>query len=106
MSNMNKEIMDWLNDQPHWVQLAATKVFSQEEIKDDLIDELLALLKTKEGQSKDKKVDSSGIVKVAFAKTNDVRILSVGDIEGIDALAPRCPLPFAHALSVIYGSNG
>lgn len=106
MSNMNKEIMDWLNDQPHWVQLAATKVFSQEEIKDDLIDELLAFLKTKEGQSKDKKVYSSGIVKVAFATANDIRILSVGDIEGIDALAPRNPLPFAHALSVIYGSNG
>lgn len=106
MSNVNNEIVDWLHAQPHWVQLAATKVYAQEEVKDDLIDELLGLLKTKEGQSKENKIDLTGILKGYSAATEDIRILSIGEIEGIDALAPRSPLPFSPKLSVVYGSNG
>ena len=76
------------------------------QIKEDLIDELLALLKTKDGQSKENKIDLSGVFKGALAAIGDIRILSVGNIEGIDALAPRTPLPFAPKLSVVYGNNG
>ena len=60
MKDVNKEIMDWVHAQPNWVQLAATKIYAEEELGDDLIDELLALLKTKEGESKKSSVDFSG----------------------------------------------
>lgn len=106
MNDVNKEIVEWVHSQSQWVQLSATKVYEQEEVSDELIDELLALLKTKEGQSKELKMDLSGVFKRPSVATDDIRILSVGDIEGIDALAPRSPLPFAPNLSVVYGNNG
>lgn len=106
MNNVNKEIMDWVHAQPHWVQLATKKIYAKEKVDDDLIDELVLLLKTQAGQSKDHKVDLSEIIKGESTTFGDIRILSVGDIEGIDALAPRSPLPFSKSLSVIYGHNG
>tara|TARA_Y100001937_G_C7133838_1_gene338907 strand:- start:1397 stop:3958 length:2562 start_codon:yes stop_codon:yes gene_type:complete len=106
MENVNKEIMAWVHAQPHWVQYATTKVFGQAVVTDDLIDELLALLKTKEGRSKDTKIDLAPIFNITSGGANDIRILSIGEIDGIDALAPRKPLPFATKLSVVYGSNG
>jgi energy-coupling factor transporter ATP-binding protein EcfA2 len=106
LSDVNKEIIDWVNAQPYWVQLAVSKLYGQTEIKNELIDELLALLKTPEGQSKDTQVDLTPFFKSAFDDNGDIRIHSIGEIEGIDALAPRTPLPFSHNLSVIYGNNG
>jgi energy-coupling factor transporter ATP-binding protein EcfA2 len=106
MKDVNKEIMDWVHAQPSWVQLAVTKIYAQEELGDDLIDELLALLKTKEGESKGSIVDLSGALKGSSVTASDIRILSIGDIDGIDALAPRSPLPFSSSLSVVYGQNG
>lgn len=106
MENVNKEIMAWVNSQPHWVQLAVTKVFGQAAVKDEIIEELLALLKTTEGQSNEKKIDLKPYFKMHARGAGDIRIVSVGEIEGIDALAPRNPLPFAPKLSVVYGNNG
>ena len=106
MENVNKEIMAWVHAQPHWVQYATTKVYGQAVVTDALIDELMALLKTKEGQSKDTKIDLAPIFNITSGGANDIRILSIGEIDGIDALAPRKPLPFAPKLSVVYGSNG
>ena len=106
MDNINKEIMAWVKAQPYWVQLAATKVFGQTEVKNELVDELLALLKTSDGHSKDKKVDLTSFFNTSANENGDIRIQSIGEIEGIDALAPRNPLPFDHELSVVYGNNG
>lgn len=106
MNDVNTELKEWVHGQPYWIQLAATKVYVQEEVNDTLIDELLALLKTEEGQSKEKKIDLSGVFEGAAPETDDLRLVSIGDIEGIDALAPRHPLPFASGLSVVYGNNG
>jgi energy-coupling factor transporter ATP-binding protein EcfA2 len=106
MENVNKEIMTWVNAQPHWVQLAATKVFGQAVLMDEIIDDLLALLKTAEGQSKNSEIDLTPYFNPPTGVSGDIRINSIGDIEGIDALAPRSPLPFAPKLSVVYGNNG
>ncbi|WP_290525793.1 AAA family ATPase [Alcanivorax sp.] len=106
MEDVNKEIMDWVNSQPHWVRLAAAKVYAHQEINEDLINELLALLKTPNGQSKKSTVDLSGMLKAPSVLAGDLRIVSIGEIEGIDALAPKMPLPFSPNLSVVYGSNG
>lgn len=98
--------MAWVQAQPNWVQLAATKIFGQVEIKDELVDGLLILLKTSEGQLKNSKIDLTPYFNVPSHVSGDIRIQSIGEIEGIDALAPRNPLPFAPKLSVVYGSNG
>lgn len=106
ISDVNAEIIEWVHDQPYWVQLAVTKICANQEITDNLIDELLSALKTEDGQSNDNKIDLSTVLKAPSAAVGDVRLLSIGDIEGIEALAPRSPLPFDQKLSVIYGNNG
>lgn len=98
--------MAWVHGQPHWVQLAVTKVFGQAAVSDEVIDELLALLKTTEGQSNGAKIDLDPYFKATSGASSDIRIVSIGEIEGIDALAPRNPLPFTPKLSVVYGNNG
>lgn len=106
ISDVNTEIIEWVNEQSYWVQLAVTKICANQEITDDLIVELLSVLKTEDGQSKDHKIDFPSLLKTRSTSVGDIRLLSVGDIEGIDALAPRSPLPFDQKLSVIYGNNG
>ncbi|HGF7545200.1 TPA: restriction endonuclease, partial [Vibrio cholerae] len=106
MENVSKEIMAWVHGEPHWVQLAVTKVFGQVAVSDEVIDELLALLKTTEGQSNATKIDLEPYFKATSGASSDIRIVSIGEIEGIDALAPRNPLPFTPKLSVVYGNNG
>lgn len=106
MNDVNAELKEWVSNQPYWIQLAATKLYTQEEVSDTLIDELLALLKTEDGQSKEEKIDLSGVFEGVAPETGDLRLVSIGDIEGIDALAPRHPLPFSPGLSVVYGNNG
>lgn len=98
--------MAWVHGEPHWVQLAVTKVFGQVAVSDEVIDELLALLKTTEGQSNATKIDLEPYFKATSGASSDIRIVSIGEIEGIDALAPRNPLPFTPKLSVVYGNNG
>lgn len=106
MNDVNNEILDWVQSQPFWVQNAVKMICSQSEINDSLINELLALLKTSEGQSNENKIDLSGVLKSSSRSDDDLRLVSIGDIEGIDALAPRTPLPFSSNLSVVYGHNG
>lgn len=106
ISDVNTEIIEWVHDQPYWVQLAVSQLCANQEITDDLVDNLLAALKTADGQSKDHKIDLPSLLKARSTSVGDIRLLSVGDIEGIDALAPRSPLPFDQKLSVIYGNNG
>ena len=106
ISNVNTEIIEWVHDQPYWVQLAVSHVCANQDITDDLVDNLFAVLKTEDGQSKDHKIDLPSLLKAHSTSVDDIRLLSIGDIEGIDALAPRRPLPFDQKLSVIYGNNG
>lgn len=100
ISDVNMEIIEWVHDQPYWVQLAVSQVCANQEITDDLIDNLLSVLKTADGQSKGNKIDFFTLFKAPSTSVGDIRLLSVGDIEGIDALAPRRPLPFDQKLSV------
>lgn len=64
---------------------------------------MLALLKTTEGQSNATKIDLEPYFKATSGASSDIRIVSIGEIEGIDALSPRNPLPFTPKLSVVYG---
>lgn len=83
ISDVNTEIIEWVHDQPYWVQLAVSQLCANQEITDDLVDNLLAALKTEDGQSKDHKIDLPSLLKARSTSVGDIRLLSVGDIEGI-----------------------
>lgn len=105
MNDVQRVIKNWIQEQSPWVQIAISKIYSQEQINDELIDQLIGLVK-EEKEVSTASFDASNIFTKISQNTSDIRILSIGNIEGIDNLAPRTPLPFHPNLSVIYGHNG
>ncbi|MDD2451297.1 MAG: AAA family ATPase [Sulfurovum sp.] len=105
MPNIQTEIIDWLHTKQNWLQEAATRILDNEEITETDIDELTALLKTNAGQTVTTTHTFAGLG--AVTTPNTLVLESIGDIKGIDSLAPRNPLVFGtYNLTVIYGNNG
>ncbi len=107
MTDVQKDLEDWLHSQEDWLQAAAEKLaHTGEPLTDTDIDEITALLKTPEGRKKTSHRLYPQLVHGTSAGPN-VRLLSIGNVEGIDRLAPRTPLSFGDKpLCVIYGHNG
>lgn len=105
MSTVRTEIIQWLHTRQYWVQIAAEKILRQVALTEPVVDELCALLKTKEGQKEGIAVDFS-FFEANIEQTADIRLNAIGNIIGIDALAPKTPLEFSGGLPLIYGQNG
>mgnify|MGYP000025751128 CR=1 FL=1 len=106
MSDVHDNIVSWLHEQKYWLQIAAKKLLDQEDVTDEDISELSELLKTTDGQQTEKKVDFTSFLG-SDKEYGQLRINSIGDIQGIENLAPRVPLTFEDKnLAVIYGNNG
>lgn len=107
---MNQEIQTWLDGQHPWLQEAATRVLSRRVLDDVDIADLAALVKLAAPKKKAgaapppaRKYPSIG----TQGPSGSLRLISIGDIAGIDILAPRHPLGFGTGnLTVIYGNNG
>ncbi|MCF7362215.1 AAA family ATPase [Vibrio sp. A1-b2] len=105
MNNVRKGIIEWLNTQPYWTQLAAQIILKKEPITDLNISEIKELLKKEEGQ--DSRQDLTfGEFEERPDDNNQIWIKSIGNIVGIDNLSPRNPITFAQKLTVVYGNNG
>ena len=106
MSGLGKEIVDWFHGQRDWLQDAGERILKLGTLDDVQIDELVARLKTSDGNQI---TSSRAFVGVAGASsaTGDLRLDSIGNVVGIDNLSPRNPLQFGSGnLTVIYGHNG
>ncbi|GHU87068.1 hypothetical protein FACS189476_01790 [Spirochaetia bacterium] len=102
--NTNDEIKKWLEGQHIWIQEAASRLLTKGTISDTDIIDLVTLIKTSDGVTKTTAkiplIDDAHGVSV-------IKLLSLGPVEGIDALNPRKPLDFGtEKLSVVYGQNG
>lgn len=106
MNDVNTGIVEWLHLQLNWIQFTAKKILSKELINEDVILEIVKYLKSEEGREIDSLHEFEGFLD----ETNDTSILhleTLGDIKGIDNLAPRKPISFGQDnLTVIYGNNG
>ncbi len=106
MSDILQEIIGWLHQQQDWLQDAAERLLNSGSLSETDIDQLVAHLKSEEGQ---KVTTSRGFESLGSASQSAavLRLLSLGDIKGIENLAPRRPLDFgAGNLVVVYGPNG
>ncbi|MDD2309196.1 MAG: AAA family ATPase [Desulfuromonadaceae bacterium] len=104
--NIQAEINDWLHGRHDWLQEAATRILKNGNLNTVDFDDLTALCKTEAGQKKTKNRIFPGLTSKS-AVTNELRLVSIGDINGIENLAPRKPLVFGSGnLTVIYGNNG
>lgn len=105
MNDVRKNIIDWLDEQEYWLQIAAEKILRQQAINDQDVEDIIDLLKKHIDHTNKKTVNFSFFNNV-INDNLDVRITSIGDIEGIDDLAPKTPLEFIGNLPVVYGLNG
>ncbi|HHV08023.1 MAG TPA: hypothetical protein GXX69_07395 [Firmicutes bacterium] len=104
------EIKDWLSERPTWLQDAARRLVTYGDISDDDIEELVTLCKAEAGFEA---IHIKPVVDIPLERfvpkkeKTCLRLDSISDIKGINALAPRKPLEFGKGpLTIIYGGNG
>lgn len=106
MGDISQEIIGWLHQQQDWLQDAAERLHNSGSLSEADIDQQVARLKSEEGQ---KVTASRSFESLSSASQGgaELRLLSLGDIKGIESLAPRRPLDFGTGnLVVVYGPNG
>ena len=106
MEEIHNEILDWLLTQPDWLQEAAERLLRQGDLGAGDLSDLCSMLKTPEGRKTTNHRACDELLNVPEID-GEMRISSLGEIGGIENLAPRQPLLLGNGnLVVIYGHNG
>jgi len=105
MPNPQRDVINWLHTQKNWLQEAASKILTQNEISNTDIDNLIVQLKSTAGQAVTATRTFPSLSETVTPTT--LRLDAISEVKGIDSLAPRNPLAFGtDNLTVIYGNNG
>lgn len=107
MSEFAASLTKWLSERPQWLQISATRLLQQPELTDKDVSEIAALCQ----QEIDGKLPktSCSFPASAFSQgaTGTLRLCSISNVEGVNALAPKKPLEFGKGnITVVYGNNG
>lgn len=106
MGDADKAVVDWLHQQQDWLQQAAELLLQKGALDDADIANLTERLKSAEGQQVTTGRTFAGLTRPPD-QAEELRLVSIGPVEGIERLAPRNPLNFGDGnLSVIFGLNG
>lgn len=106
METTQAEIRQWLSEQQDWLQDAAHRLLINGTISADDIKELASSLKSQAGKAVTNVRPFKDLLGTSNA-TNELRLVRVANVRGIENLAPRRPLDFgAGKLVVVYGHNG
>ncbi len=101
-----KEVSDWLLAQPDWLQEAAERLLRQGDLGAIDFADLCELIKTAEGRKPTNHRDFGELLNVPEIK-GEMRISSLGEIGGIENIAPKEPLRLGKGnLVIIYGNTG
>lgn len=107
MSDLSASLSKWFSERPEWLQIAATRLLEKAELSaKDIAD--LATLCQQEAQGNLIQATCS-LQGSAFSHgaTGSLRLCSISDVEGVNALAPKKPLEFGKGnITVVYGYNG
>lgn len=106
VGSLQGEVRKWLWGQQDWLQEVAHRILQNGSIADQEILEFTSLLKTASGKSI---TAHRGFDELTGAPplSNELRLVRICNVVGIENLSPRRPLEFgATRLVVIYGHNG
>jgi energy-coupling factor transporter ATP-binding protein EcfA2 len=107
MAQEMKDITIWFSERHQWLQIAATRLLQQAEHTDKDIAEIAALCQEEADGKLPKAACSFPASSFSQSTAGTLRLCSISDIEGVNALAPRKPLEFGKGnLTVVYGNNG
>lgn len=107
MTEISASLSKWFSERPKWLQLAAKRLLEQDTITANDISEL-AIMCQHEAEGQLTQADCSFPPNAFNADSaGTIRLCSLSNIEGINALAPRNPLEFGNCnFTVVYGNNG
>lgn len=100
------ELNNWFKERHAWIQATSKKLNEQESINEEDINDLVDLTIR---EAKDELDEESYFDNLSFSRTSSstIKLSSLDEIQGINALAPKKPLEFGDEnLSIIYGRNG
>ncbi|WP_034949213.1 AAA family ATPase [Erwinia oleae] len=104
--DVQQEICAWLLKQQEWFQEAADRLINNGLLTSEDLSDLVALLKTPEGQKATNHRTFTSLMQSSLA-VDELRLTRIDGVCGIENLGPRQPLDFgAGNLTVIYGHNG
>ncbi|MFR9680735.1 hypothetical protein [Acinetobacter sp. SEK570] len=105
MDNISNDIKSWLNTQKHWLREAADRLLKNDILTQKDINELVDIIKTPLTSPPANKPFLE--LNTISIQNSELRLKSIGNIFGIENLAPRQPLNFGtDNLVVIFGHNG
>lgn len=101
------DLKSWFKDRPKWLQEAARRLFTKGRLAEDDFDNLLDKC-LQDVDSEDTTSAASFPAEVFHAEhTSSLRLCTISNVKGINALAPRSPLDFGpDNMAVVYGGNG
>ena len=107
MTDSLASLPQWFSTRPKWLQFAAKRLLEKGGFSTKDISEFASLcLQEAEGELTDTDYSFSA---TAFSPsvTSDLRLCSISDVSGVNALAPTKPLEFGQGnISAVYGYNG
>ena len=107
MSGISASLTKWLSKRPKWLQIAATRLLQQSELTDKDVSELATLCQQEADGNLCETICSFPASAFSQGTTGTLRLLSISDVEGVNALAPKNPLNFGKGnIAIVYGSNG
>ena len=107
MSEVSASLTKWFSERPQWLQIAATRLLQQAELTDSDIAEITALCQQNADRKLPKATCSFPASAFSQSAVGTLRLCSISDVQGVNALAPKKPLEFGKGnLTVVYGNNG
>ena len=101
------DLNDWFKDRPRWMQEAASLLLTKGRLAEE---DIVALLDSclQEADSGSSASAASFPADVFLAQgASALRLCTIGNVKGINALAPRSPLVFGpDNMVIVYGGNG
>ncbi|HAW5596715.1 AAA family ATPase [Escherichia coli] len=108
---MNTEVVNdlnkWVSERPQWLQIAATRLLQQSELTANDVSELAKLCQQEADGKLSKTTCSFPAAAFSQGAAGSLRLCSISEIEGVNALAPKKPLEFGKGnITIVYGNNG
>jgi energy-coupling factor transporter ATP-binding protein EcfA2 len=107
MSGISASLSKWFSERPQWLQIAATRLLQQPELTDKDVSDLATLCQQEADDKLPKTTCSFPATAFSQGAAGTLRLCSISNVEGVNALAPKKPLEFGKGnITIVYGNNG
>jgi hypothetical protein len=101
-------LIQWANDQDHWVRAIAGEVLAtRRELPEKSVDAAYSILLAEKGLSPGNppSIPSLSEAVAPAEEADDLRLLRLGKLSGVNALASGQEIAFNHRMTVLFGEN-